>query len=127
MGWFTDTLAKRLFLLMWAALVGSHLLAYAAVHLVQFGPNAPGRLPTLPSLPPTPGLGERPLHERLQPPPRRPPAPQAPQAEDAALGEDAAALPPPRGPGGEAPITAPAPGRACPRACCCWTMACACW
>lgn len=112
MGWFTDTLAKRLFLLMWAALVGSHLLAYAAVHLVQFGPHAPGRLPTLPSLPPTPGLGERPLHERLQPPPRRAPVPQGSQAEDAALGEDAAALPlpPPRDPGGEAPHHGPRPG-----------------
>lgn len=83
MGWFTDTLAKRLFLLMWAALVGSHLLAYAAVHLLQFGAQAPVHLPTLPSLPPTPGLldkpppdpPDRPAHERAQedaaaPPPR---------------------------------------------------------
>lgn len=64
LSWFTDTLAKRLFLLMWAALVGSHLLAYAAVRLVHLDQRdqredrrmAPGSLPTFPSLPPTPGV-----------------------------------------------------------------------
>jgi signal transduction histidine kinase len=75
LSWLTDTLAKRLFLLLWAALVGSHVLAYAAVHLLYFGPQAPQRLPTFPSLPPTPGLPE----PRLGPPPQAaPPRPAEP-------------------------------------------------
>lgn len=93
MGWFTDTLAKRLFLLMWAALVGSHLLAYAAVHLLQFGPHAPAHLPTLPSLPPTPGLSEGPPGG-----PPDPPAPPDRPEHKQALGEPAAPLAPPRHP-----------------------------
>jgi len=61
MGWLTDTLAKRLFLLIWGALVLSHLLAFAAVQLVHFSdrpgmPRVAGQLPTFPSLPPTPGI-----------------------------------------------------------------------
>lgn len=87
LAWFTDTLAKRLFLLMWAALVGSHLLAFAAVRLVHFGEVAPRQLPTFPSLPPTPGLPgpagigglppEPPQVElaQLEPPPFAPPSP----------------------------------------------------
>lgn len=61
--WWADTLAKRLFLLMWAALVASHLLAWT---VVTWGPEprpgagpgaGPGTFPpTFPSLPPTPGL-----------------------------------------------------------------------
>ncbi|MDC6169164.1 hypothetical protein PO768_17240, partial [Paucibacter sp. XJ19-41] len=72
MRWFTDTLAKRLFLLMWAALVASHLAAFAAVHLLHFERAAPARLPVFPSLPPTPGLpqGER---GSPHPPPGLPP------------------------------------------------------
>ncbi|WP_395701929.1 ATP-binding protein [Aquabacterium sp.] len=58
MRWFTDTLSRRLLLLMWGALVVSHLAAFAVVRLVVFDPGGPGPagLPTLPSLPPTPGL-----------------------------------------------------------------------
>lgn len=76
LSWFTDTLAKRLFLLMWAALVGSHLLAYTAVqfvHLDQLGQRGPGAgsLPTFPSLPPTPGVPDArsPGRDRPAPPP----------------------------------------------------------
>lgn len=58
MHWLTNTLSKRLLLLMWAALVASHLAAFTVVRWVYF--NEPGSgfvgLPTLPSLPPTPGL-----------------------------------------------------------------------
>lgn len=61
--WFTDTLAKRLFVLMWLALVASHIAAWLAVRTVFPPPGAgqagaaPGmRMPTFPSLPPTPGV-----------------------------------------------------------------------
>lgn len=71
LNWLTDTLAKRLFLLMWAALVGSHLMAYTAVRLVHFEDRGmPMMLPTLPSLPPTPGMPDaRPRGEGAGPPP----------------------------------------------------------
>jgi signal transduction histidine kinase len=56
--WLRDTLFKRLFALMWVALVVSHLVAF---FVVTRGPHAPpghagATLPVLPSLPPTPGL-----------------------------------------------------------------------
>ncbi len=56
-----DTLGKRLFLLMWAALVLSHVIAYAAVRWAYLpaGPGLVAGMPTFPSLPPTPGLFER--------------------------------------------------------------------
>lgn len=86
--WFADTLFKRLFILMWVALVGSHLLAYGVATKRFFGASGPAislsNLPTLPSLPPTPGLPANPPGDG---PPDRPP-------------------PPPRdgGPGGPPPI-----------------------
>lgn len=54
--WFTDTLAKRLFVLMWVALVVSHLLAFGAVRLLLAPPDGkhgagPRMPPVLPSLP----------------------------------------------------------------------------
>ncbi|HEU4459757.1 MAG TPA: ATP-binding protein [Methylibium sp.] len=55
----SDTLAKRLFVLMWVALVASHFAGYAAVHgLLLWSGHAPSRsgMATLPSLPPTPGV-----------------------------------------------------------------------
>jgi signal transduction histidine kinase len=61
-GWWRDTLFMRLFVLMWVALVVSHLVAYLLVTrgLPSFGgTHGDGfspRLPTFPSLPPTPGL-----------------------------------------------------------------------
>lgn len=85
MRWFveklTDTLAKRLFLLLWGALVVSHALAFGAVLMAMpasdYGPmgSRMARMPTFPSLPPTfrrppEGLGEM-----------RPPPPQEPGAE----------------------------------------------
>jgi protein-histidine pros-kinase len=77
MKWFADTLFKRLFLLMWVALVGSHLVAYAVATQRFFGPSgAPvslTNLPTFPSLPPTPGLpGPGPRTDPGGPPPPPP-------------------------------------------------------
>jgi signal transduction histidine kinase len=48
--WLADTLFKRLFALMWLALVVSHAVAFLAV--TRTGPATGGRLPTFPSLPP---------------------------------------------------------------------------
>ena len=53
--WWADTLFKRLFLLMWVALVVSHLCAFFSVryiHGFDRGPGPAGSLPVLPSLPP---------------------------------------------------------------------------
>jgi signal transduction histidine kinase len=74
--WFSDTLFKRLFLLMWVALVASHLAAYLTV--TGGGGNG---LPTLPSLPPTDiggppnGAGGPPPGQDRGPPPGAPPGP----------------------------------------------------
>jgi signal transduction histidine kinase len=65
--WLADTLFVRLFILMWAALVVSHVVAYAVVSMGRPSPpdhgggSAPiaSTLPTFPSLPPTPGLEGR--------------------------------------------------------------------
>ncbi|MDZ5459970.1 hypothetical protein, partial [Azohydromonas lata] len=54
--WCTGSLFKRLFLLMWAALVLSHVVAFAAVMLRHGGWSMGVPLPTFPSLPPTPGV-----------------------------------------------------------------------
>ncbi len=59
--WWSDTLFKRLFVLMWVALVVSHLAAYAVVVAHARGAGPAGgfslsMIPVLPSLPPTPGL-----------------------------------------------------------------------
>ncbi len=48
--WLADTLFKRLFALMWLALVISHAVAFLVV--THNGPANGGRLPTFPSLPP---------------------------------------------------------------------------
>ena len=54
--WWADTLFKRLFGLMWVALVVSHLCAFLAVRSFSSLPGLPARgisnLPVLPSLPP---------------------------------------------------------------------------
>ena len=52
--WLADTLFKRLFALMWLALVVSHLVAFLVVtrNGPGPGPGAVGRVPTFPSLPP---------------------------------------------------------------------------
>jgi signal transduction histidine kinase len=98
-GLFADTLSKRLLLLMWAALVGSHLLAYTAVRMVYFpaqGPQGGSMLDRLPPLPPLPSL---------------PPTPGLPQAADAPgpQGQDANAprRPPPPGDAGVPPSPHP--------------------
>ena len=66
-----DTLARRIFILMWVALVGSHLLAWSVItHLHDdHRPNGMqgGPTPVFPSLPPTPGLGDHP-GPRMPPP-----------------------------------------------------------
>jgi signal transduction histidine kinase len=54
--WWSDTLFKRLFALMWLALVVSHVVAFVVVtHRTGFDPAVHGPLPTFPSLPPWPG------------------------------------------------------------------------
>lgn len=57
-----DTLARRLFLLMWAALIASHLAGYATVKglltLAGHELDDHAQMAPLPSLPPTPGVPE---------------------------------------------------------------------
>ena len=55
-----DTLFKRLFALMWLALVVSHLVAFLVV--TRSGPDMAGRLPTFPSLPPFSFSSRMPAH-----------------------------------------------------------------
>ena len=62
-----DTLFVRLFLLMWATLVASHLIAFVSVVPSEPGTLLPEHLPTLPSLPPGNPFGEP-----------EPPAPEPP-------------------------------------------------
>jgi signal transduction histidine kinase len=75
--WWSDTLFKRLFVLMWVALVASHLLGYFAAHRAEPpGANGPG-LPPMPSLPPLDMSG--PPHDQPRPPgPPRPGGPPPP-------------------------------------------------
>ncbi|MCV2370589.1 ATP-binding protein [Roseateles oligotrophus] len=99
-----DTLGKRLFLLMWGALVLSHLVAYVAVRWAYLpaGPGLVAGMPTFPSLPPTPGLLER-----------QGPRPPMPQSSAPAGFEHEALAPPPPGrhePGGGRQM----PGRGLP-------------
>ncbi|MEP6876833.1 MAG: ATP-binding protein [Burkholderiales bacterium] len=77
--WFGDTLFRRLFLLMWVALVASQLLAYAITTQVHAPPEGarPGGAPlaALPSLPPMGALSPPPDGMRDGgPPPGPPPA-----------------------------------------------------
>ena len=63
---FGDTLFRRLFILMWVALVGSHVLAFSVIMLLhqalpmaddmREAPDPHFRLPIFPSLPPSPNL-----------------------------------------------------------------------
>jgi protein-histidine pros-kinase len=75
--WWRDTLGKRLFVLMWVALVLSHLAAFQLVtgHFTRPGPQGAGPIPTLPSLPPTPGMPPPPEPGPEAPPGGRPPGP----------------------------------------------------
>jgi signal transduction histidine kinase len=66
--WLADTLFKRLFALMWLALVVSHVVAFLVV--TRNGP-ANGRLPTFPSLPPF-SLAQRAAAGLPAPPPAGP-------------------------------------------------------
>ncbi len=82
--WWADTLGKRLFILMWVALVISHFTAFSVVRGVlmperaQDAPASGGGLPIMPSLPPAQGFGDAP---RQPPPPRSlPPGDPAPYA-----------------------------------------------
>jgi signal transduction histidine kinase len=75
-----DTLAKRLFVLMWVALVLSHVLAFGVVRMVYAPEGGPGwhlgGLPVMPSLPPMDaGPGPRPPHEQGMAPPPPPSSP----------------------------------------------------
>jgi protein-histidine pros-kinase len=87
--WWSDTLSKRLFALMWLALVVSHVVAFVVVtHQAGFDASMRPGLPTFPSLPPLPGprTAEPPRpgpgdREGLPPPdqagPHAPPGPAA--------------------------------------------------
>ena len=72
--WWADTLFKRLFLLMWFALVASHLIAFFVTMHVHAPPGEAGpgieRLPVLPSLPP---MGAPPGDAARRGPPPEPP------------------------------------------------------
>ena len=77
--WFGDTLFRRIFLLMWSALVASHLLAFTVTRQVHAPPGEapPGGapLPVLPSLPPMGAPPARPSEAPGGgPPPGLPPA-----------------------------------------------------
>ena len=106
--WWADTLFKRLFLLMWVALVVSHLCAFFTVryvHGLDRGPGPEGSLPVLPSLPPggltpnAPPRMQRTPADRPPPPPDfgRPP-PDAPRGLGGGPGGPGA---PADGPGGD--------------------------
>jgi protein-histidine pros-kinase len=79
--WWSDTLFKRLFALMWLALVVSHVVAFLVVtHQAGFDASMRPGLPTFPSLPPLPGP-----HAAEPPGPGpggfgRPPPPEPPDA-----------------------------------------------
>lgn len=95
--WFTiDTLAMRLFVLMWIALVASHLLAFTAVRLVFAPEGGPGW-----------SLGGLPM-----PRPALPPVPVGPGPEPGGFGQPPKGGPdfePPRGDGDTAMRPPPPP------------------
>jgi signal transduction histidine kinase len=74
--WWQDTLFKRLFVLLWVALVGSHLAGFLSFRsMLPAGDEGPAlsQLPPMPSLPPAPwGTGPR-EGPRGGPPPGPPP------------------------------------------------------
>jgi signal transduction histidine kinase len=123
--WLADTLFKRLFALMWLALVVSHVVAFLVVTHNDRMP-AGGRLPTFPSLPPFPSSQQRAgpsMHDGPPPPGDPDPFAHAPGAAprgmppamppggmpDMPLGPPAGHMPPGRlGAGGPGP-SSPAP------------------
>jgi signal transduction histidine kinase len=107
--WYRDTLAKRLFFLMWAALVVSHVVAHQVV-MGFIVPNTPTLAGfedwRIPSLPPTPGLDPElkgmPPDQPGEPPgmPSRGPSPGGPdQGMEPENHEFHAGGPPHHGPG----------------------------
>ena len=106
--WLADTLFKRLFALMWLALVVSHVVAFLAVTHNNFPGN--NRLPTFPSLPPL-SLGQF----GGSPPSRGASAPQGPGgSQDPRPGQPGAGFgnggPPGWGGGPGGPGMSPGPG-----------------
>ncbi len=93
--WWADTLFKRLFVLMWVALVLSHLCALFVVHRFAALPDRPtgepGGLPVLSSLPPGGLIADDRMRE---------PGPGGPPPDDA-FGDDRPGRPPP--PPGDGP------------------------
>jgi signal transduction histidine kinase len=117
--WLGDTLAKRLFWLLWVALVASHLVAWLSIDALRGADRAPGapsmaqRMPTMPALPPIgpldsarPPPGEPPPAPRGGLPPRNPPpgggigAPPSFPGPDAGPNPGSAAMRAPGLPGG---------------------------
>jgi len=112
--WWTgvlrDTLFKRLFLLMWAALVASHLLAFNVTTRVHTMPGGgPSHVPVLPSLPPM-GLGREPMSPGMPPPREHGPDEHAPPGADNAMREPFdPTMRQPAGPPGQRPPNAQGP------------------
>lgn len=120
-----DTFGRRLFLLMWGALVVSHLLAFLSVQVVMRlrhdGPRPAMPPPTFPSLPPTPGLHqlEAAARSALGAPPGVPARPPGAARDEAAAHHPggapdgpprpSAAGPPPGEPGAGPPPPGPRP------------------
>ncbi|WP_343605813.1 ATP-binding protein [Roseateles sp.] len=86
---FGDTLARRIFLLLWVTLVAAQALAIGVVTWSR-GEFAAARVPGAPSLPPLPGLMREPPH---------PSGPQGPQGL-----QDPRSEPPPEDPGHDVPL-----------------------
>jgi signal transduction histidine kinase len=108
--WLADTLFKRLFALMWLALVVSHAVAFLVVTHERGMPRA-GGLPTFPSLPPWPsssGRPQAPPEPGLGPAGPRDPGARGPHGGDRPppFPDRAGAPPPPDGPGAP-PLPAP--------------------
>lgn len=99
--WWADTLFKRLFILMWLALVLSHLCALFVVHRFGDLPDMPaGGLPVLSSLPPGGFIPE----DRMRGPgPGGPPPGEGPRADGADRPPPPRDGPGPRGPRGGLP------------------------
>ncbi len=128
--WLADTLFKRLFALMWLALVVSNAVAFLVV--THNGPAMGGRLPTFPSLPPFPmtqraptplpaASGNAPSPSRMPAPPSGRPGDGGPPDWRGDPGHDGPGGPPPvpsqgGSMGGPAPMPPNAGGGGGPRA-----------
>ena len=106
--WWRDTLAKRLFLLMWAALVVSHVVAWLLVtELMPFQPR--GSLPPISGAAAGPG-GEAPDAQGMQGLASPGPSPRQPSGAESSRPPMPPPLAPPRGVTPTFPSLPPTPG-----------------